>query len=208
VSDVRLKNNNQMKTCLMLDCEETILCIGYYYYVYCRKHLNSDLNQKNGRHQEFEKRMIFCSMPGCRNEYYCKKLCRKHYLRQKRHGNPTTVKKPNRYSTNEERKAAKKKACRKSYNNRRAFLRNSPFPDEFELKDSCEVCGKTDRLEADHKLPITRGGTNNINNLQTLCKSCNCSKGNRIHDEWLLKLKAGTIGPPVIKNKRRWLESE
>jgi len=48
------------------------------------------------------------------------------------------------------------------------------------LKEShgnrCAACGSTNRLEADHIIPLARGGTNWISNIQPLCKSCNCKK--------------------------------
>lgn len=40
----------------------------------------------------------------------------------------------------------------------------------------CVVCGSTERLEIDHKTPISRGGTGEIENLQTLCRSHNRQK--------------------------------
>ena len=40
-------------------------------------------------------------------------------------------------------------------------------------------CSATEDLEIDHVIPLSRGGRNDITNLQVLCKSCNCSKGNR-----------------------------
>ncbi|MDP3758461.1 MAG: HNH endonuclease [Candidatus Daviesbacteria bacterium] len=47
--------------------------------------------------------------------------------------------------------------------------------DEFK----CVLCGsganKT-QLRIDHKIPIVRDGTNNIENLQTLCSPCNHGK--------------------------------
>jgi len=45
--------------------------------------------------------------------------------------------------------------------------------------DSCLACGATDRLEIDHIIPYSKGGTHEISNLQVLCKQCNLSKGNR-----------------------------
>lgn len=39
----------------------------------------------------------------------------------------------------------------------------------------CLCCGKAETT-VDHVIPITKGGSNNIDNLQPLCLSCNCSK--------------------------------
>lgn len=41
----------------------------------------------------------------------------------------------------------------------------------------CVMCGTTERITIDHIIPISKGGTNHIDNLQPLCMSCNCSKG-------------------------------
>jgi hypothetical protein len=37
----------------------------------------------------------------------------------------------------------------------------------------------------DHKMPLSRGGTNDMENLQLLCPTCNMSKGAKTHDEYL-----------------------
>ncbi len=42
----------------------------------------------------------------------------------------------------------------------------------------CLKCGKAE-ITVDHVVPITKGGSNDITNLQPLCGECNMSKGNR-----------------------------
>lgn len=44
---------------------------------------------------------------------------------------------------------------------------------------TCVMCGRSGvgiKLEVDHKLPVSKGGTNSTDNLQTLCFECNRGK--------------------------------
>lgn len=46
--------------------------------------------------------------------------------------------------------------------------------------NSCACCRKCNvPLEADHVLPVSKGGTSDITNIQPLCRTCNASKGRR-----------------------------
>ncbi|MGN1261815.1 MAG: HNH endonuclease [Candidatus Enteromonas sp.] len=46
--------------------------------------------------------------------------------------------------------------------------------------NQCCFCGSRENLEIDHVVPISKGGTSDERNLQTLCRDCNRKKGNRI----------------------------
>ena len=47
----------------------------------------------------------------------------------------------------------------------------------------CVQCGAKEHLCIDHKLPISRGGTSDDDNLQVLCLPCNTAKGNKLDGE-------------------------
>lgn len=53
---------------------------------------------------------------------------------------------------------------------------------EIMIRDShaCQLCGQDRRdgvkLEIDHKIPVSKGGTNTLENLWTLCFNCNRGK--------------------------------
>lgn len=43
----------------------------------------------------------------------------------------------------------------------------------------CRRCGSAWRIEVDHIIPLSRGGSSEEDNLQTLCRNCNRKKNNR-----------------------------
>lgn len=45
----------------------------------------------------------------------------------------------------------------------------------------CRICRNADaELEVDHIMPVSRGGSDRLDNLQTLCKACNRSKSDQL----------------------------
>ena len=50
----------------------------------------------------------------------------------------------------------------------------------------CKICGDSPALtpstvlEVDHIVPVTKGGENTIDNLQTICRACNSGKNNKL----------------------------
>jgi hypothetical protein len=41
----------------------------------------------------------------------------------------------------------------------------------------CARCGSRERLEYDHIIPVSRGGSNTARNVELLCERCNRAKG-------------------------------
>lgn len=53
------------------------------------------------------------------------------------------------------------------------------------LPGECAACGSTENLVIDHKVPISRGGSDADENLQPLCRPCNIAKGIKTMPEFM-----------------------
>ncbi|MGH2490488.1 MAG: HNH endonuclease signature motif containing protein [Candidatus Limnocylindria bacterium] len=60
----------------------------------------------------------------------------------------------------------------------------------------CAYCGSTDRIEADHRIPLCSGGSNDVGNILPACRSCNRRKHRRTEEEFraLLELEKSKRG--------------
>ena len=77
------------------------------------------------------------------------------------------------------------------YGNRRRSRENNS-PGSFTTKEwkslcrqynhRCARCGEKKKLTVDHVVPLSKGGSNYIDNIQPLCSSCNSSKGAKRKD--------------------------
>lgn len=56
----------------------------------------------------------------------------------------------------------------------------------------CAGCSERKKLEIDHIMPVSRGGSNDRSNLQLLCRRCNASKGAKTMAEWLQSTSLST----------------
>jgi hypothetical protein len=57
--------------------------------------------------------------------------------------------------------------------------------------NKCRECGASELLTVDHFIPVYYNGTSDEDNLQTLCLTCNASKGKTLPDARMLRAKAG-----------------
>lgn len=72
-----------------------------------------------------------------------------------------------------------KKAYKKYLRSEASNYIKRPAVREFILKRDgykCVYCGSSENLQIDHIKSVYNGGENRIDNLQTLCKSCNTRK--------------------------------
>jgi 5-methylcytosine-specific restriction endonuclease McrA len=63
--------------------------------------------------------------------------------------------------------------------------------------ERCVCCGDKKPLTADHVVPLSRGGSSFIENIQPLCKSCNSSKGNH-HSTDYRKFPFSRMGQSIL----------
>jgi len=73
---------------------------------------------------------------------------------------------------------------------------------------ACTRCGSRRRLECDHVVPLTEGGTNDLDNLRTLCRDCHIAETREQHQphvegqsEW--GAFANAVGQPRREAVRR-----
>lgn len=65
-------------------------------------------------------------------------------------------------------------------------LSRQPIPEDVRIavwrRDGgcCALCGSRERLEYDHIIPVSCGGSNTVRNIELLCETCNRSKGDQI----------------------------
>lgn len=82
---------------------------------------------------------------------------------------------------------------RAAHRRRRAHKRNAPgsfTPEQFQeqierQKQKCYYCGKRSSMwHPDHVVPLSRGGSNSIDNIVAACPTCNLKKHNKLPHEW------------------------
>ena len=180
-----------VNTCSCVDCEKRVhghgLCMNHYLQARRRKELPHKL----------------CSITGCDRVGEQKGLCYAHFFRISKYGDPERrLRVANGELTDEGRKATALK-CQQNYRKTpHGKLRVAVKDAKRRLRDGkalgsitreqsaalwatnqCALCG-TQMADVeksiDHIIPLSRGGSNDMRNLQMVHLACNQSKSNRL----------------------------
>ena len=76
----------------------------------------------------------------------------------------------------------KNKKNKKERDNISSKLRFDVFRRDKYVCQYCGACGPGVELEVDHVIPVSKGGTDNIDNLKTSCFNCNRGKGDNLKE--------------------------
>jgi 5-methylcytosine-specific restriction endonuclease McrA len=90
------------------------------------------------------------------------------------------------YYENEIQRLENLKRKYKSPKNERKEFNRTRIPEKIRIKvwqrdeGKCARCGSREKLEYDHIVPISKGGSNTLRNIELLCEECNRAKSNQI----------------------------
>jgi 5-methylcytosine-specific restriction endonuclease McrA len=134
---------------------------------------------------------------GVRPRYKCRD-CQREYSRISQRKNYDPAKQRTRYEKDRDAKLVR------SCNNR---ARNLGIPGEItveywlSIKDRCAYCGtRSVQIQIEHRIPLSKGGTNRPENVQGVCAFCNRAKGDRSESEFLKWLRSLNCGHTTTKD--------
>jgi len=85
---------------------------------------------------------------------------------------------PEKFNSYKQRRRARKRRLDSTL----TFEQWENIKEDFNHK--CAYCGKEDKLEQEHFLPLSKGGEYTHNNIIPACRSCNGSKRDKLFHEW------------------------
>lgn len=120
-----------------------------------------------------QKNFMSCRLCRVANRLRCSRWQRENHGQYRRSVNAYRNSNPQIYKHSDARKRAKRRRAKGSHTwaEWRAVCRKRRW--------RCAHCGKRRKLTRDHVVPLCKGGTDYISNVQPLCGQCNSKKGGR-----------------------------
>lgn len=166
-----------MRFCTVTNCNSVHLAKGY-----CRKHYYR--MKYSGTLEAREQRPgRICEVEGCYRSHSAKGYCYKHYRRM--YNNGTLETKHVAGGSLEKAKArwARRRASKSGAKGSWTYEEWLDLLDAY--GHTCAYCGvKDSKLTQDHVVPLSRGGSNYIENILPACFPCNRSKRDKLVVEW------------------------
>ena len=104
-------------------------------------------------------------------------------------------------------KVPEKKAAVKMTSQRRCFSQNERTAVYNKSEGRCAICGKFVPFESftvDHIIPLAKGGSNDMSNLQCACKTCNRIKQDILPEELMDKLTEIMLYQVTMKKNKKY----
>jgi 5-methylcytosine-specific restriction endonuclease McrA len=153
--------------------------------VLARRKANQAIQEYNRRYKAENKEKMAARAKAYREE-------NAEAIREKRRQNQPMLREYKRFAQNRRKARKTGNGGSHTYEQWQALCR--------EHDGCCAYCGVRDTLSEDHKLPLSRGGSDDIENIAPACKPCNFSKGKRTVEEFLT-WRAAIYSHPRRKNK-------
>lgn len=136
----------------------------------CKKHWRPTADyQKKYRQSTIEERKAY-------DRLYYKKHCDGRTEKNKAYKAKWNEEHPERRCATEHKRRTAKTKAGGSYTSAQWIALCNKYGNK------CLCCDKKRKLTADHIVPVSKGGTSNISNIQPLCGPCNSSKGAKTVD--------------------------
>ncbi|MFW6184033.1 MAG: HNH endonuclease [Chloroflexota bacterium] len=147
---------------------------------YSRRHYRNNREEYLERSRKYKQRTNYDARYYQRNAEKRKRQTKEYYWEDPERWREYALQwqrdNPDKVAARRDRRRARKNGAEGSYT-------AEEFAELCEMYGNCCLaCGSTEDLTADHVVPLSCGGSNSIDNIQPLCRSCNSSKGTNTTD--------------------------
>lgn len=169
--------------------EKECLFCGKKFFSIKRKYCSSNCAAKNNywkKYREDKLKKVYCKKCGEKlthgRQEYCRNCYKEHVSEVRKKRRKERMQDPKYISYLRQRAIIEK-------HTRKAKIKSGGSFTEKDWKDlcgkydnKCLCCGEEKKLSVDHVIPLSRGGSNTIDNIQPLCVLCNSKKGTKDTD--------------------------